>query len=204
MRNEFFAVAVIAAAAALYYLVTEYKTLRVSSSVDSHPYRVLRGYDNDRIASDMLAGINQKNIALIRYLVARYPTIEYGKQGYLIAHRLRDRYSGNTLRENLPVDKNSTSFTEDKGAVIALCLREKITGHERLHDENIVHFVDMHELAHIASVGVGHDREFWTNFKFILSAATELGIYQPRDYEQFPITYCGLAVSYQPLYDDEI
>ena len=42
---------------------------------------------------------------------------------------------------------------------------------------------------------VGHTPEFWKNFKFILTAAVELGIYVKVDFAKSPEKYCGIVVS---------
>ena len=39
-------------------------------------------------------------------------------------------------------------------------------------------FVAIHELAHIASETIGHNDEFWNNFKFLLDNAVEIKIYK--------------------------
>ena len=66
-------------------------------------------------------------------------------------------------------------------------------------------FVSLHELAHIMTKSIGHDNdEFWSNFKFILTNATELGIYKNVDYRQEPEEYCGMMITDSPLNDSSI
>jgi hypothetical protein len=171
----------------------------VSSRVDNKTYKVLGGFENQQDAADRLALVNKKNIDLINYLINKYQ--EHGTLGYTLATRLKKRYKSDRLVENDPPDKDNTSFTEDKGEKIALCLREKITGKNRLHDQHIIEYVNLHELAHIASEGWGHEDEFWSNFAFLLKEAMNAGIHNPRDYSKNPVNYCGLDVNYSPFYN---
>jgi hypothetical protein len=62
-------------------------------------------------------------------------------------------------------------------------------------------FVIIHELAHIASKTVGHNTEFYDNFKFLLNEATELGVYKPVNYGHNPEEYCGINVTNNPYFE---
>lgn len=181
------------------FILCRREHFEVSSGVDSKIYPVLGGYIDMSAAADRLAKINNKNRRLIEYMSQKYTDTR--SHGYILARRLQLRYKGDRLEENDPVDKYNTSYTEDKGEKIALCLREKVTGKNNLHDHSILEFVDLHELAHIASEGYGHDREFWENFQFILNDAKLAGVHHPVNYGKFPVNYCGLDVSYNPYYD---
>ena len=48
---------------------------------------------------------------------------------------------------------------------------------------------------------VGHTKEFWQNFKFLLKDAAKMGIYKPVDYKKKPKSYCGLNITDNPYYD---
>jgi hypothetical protein len=114
-------------------------------------------------------------------------------------------YNPDAIVENNPSSDVNTSYVEDKGKVFALCLREKVSGKNAIHNKNILEFVTMHEMAHMASDTVGHeDPEFWINFKKLMIAAVELGIHTPIDYSKYPINYCSLVVNYSPYYDEGI
>lgn len=172
----------------------------VASKVDNKSYSVLTKFKDQDRAANQLAKINIKNLALIEHLTRKYQHAG-GTLGNVIAARLKHRYRPDRLRENDPSDKWNTSFTEDKGEVLALCLREKITGKNMMHDNDILEFVDFHELAHIASEEYGHGDEFWGNFKFLLIEAHKAKLHTPRNYSELPVNYCGLDVSYNPYFD---
>ena len=57
---------------------------------------------------------------------------------------------------------------------------------DKLIDENTLAFVAIHELGHVMTESVGHTKEFWQNFKFLLKDAVKLGIYKPVDYKKNP------------------
>lgn len=101
--------------------------------------------------------------------------------------------------EEAPNEDDSTSYTINKGDLMAICLRHKKDDHP-FHDFNTLLFVIIHEMSHIASVTEGHNEEFIKNFKFLLKEAKELGYYDPVDYRSNPITYCGLKVTNNPYY----
>ena len=62
-------------------------------------------------------------------------------------------------------------------------------------------FVVLHELAHIMTKSIGHTKEFWNNFKFLLQNAADIGVYTPIDYKRKPKEYCGMKITDNPYYD---
>lgn len=99
-----------------------------------------------------------------------------------------------------------TSYTQDKKTLI-FCLRKKTknkNGEHELHDINTLMFVNIHELTHMMNDLWGHQSDFWILFKFMLENAIECGIYKPVDYSKYPIDYCGLLISYNPLVDPRL
>jgi hypothetical protein len=83
--------------------------------------------------------------------------------------------------------------------MMGICLRHK-KGEHPFHDYNTLLFVVIHEMAHIASVSEGHNSEFITNFKWLLQKAKEFGYYDPVNYQDNPITYCGVKVTNNPYF----
>jgi hypothetical protein len=72
---------------------------------------------------------------------------------------------------------------------------------EPMHD---LLFVFFHELSHLATEEWGHPKKFWSIFKFILSEIEQSGFYKSTDYFRHPMTYCGMRVAYNPLYDHSL
>lgn len=118
-------------------------------------------------------------------------------------NQLIERYNRDSIYEISPRNKaNLTSYTENKGDQLVLCLREKTPrgGDNQLHDKNTMIFVTVHELTHIMNDEWGHEEDFWNLFRTMLENATEIGIYYPVDYKHHPINYCGLTLNYSPLF----
>jgi len=122
-------------------------------------------------------------------------------------NQLIKNYNPDKIYEISPLNAAGvTSYTEDKRTLI-LCLRKKQKnrdGDNELHDINTITFVVVHELSHMMNNLWGHKTNFWALFKFMLMNAVECGIYRPIDYTRYPIVYCGLKLTYNPLFDPNL
>jgi predicted metal-dependent hydrolase len=96
------------------------------------------------------------------------------------------------IYENDPTS-NLTSFSVNKGEEIAFCLKSKKTGN--LHQINLIMYVALHEMAHIACPEIGHGDLFKKIFKFLTEIAIEIGIYTLDNYDSNPVEYCGMMLS---------
>ena len=96
------------------------------------------------------------------------------------------------IYENDPTSK-LTSFSVNKGEEIAFCLRSKKSN--KLHQLNLIMYVALHEMAHIACPEIGHGDLFKKIFKFLTEVSIELNLYKLDDYENNPIEYCGMMLS---------
>lgn len=114
------------------------------------------------------------------------------------------RYRPNYLEENQPTSPKDTSWEEGKGERIALCLREQRSGQYNLLDVELIKFVAIHELTHIAANTLDHPYYFWKVFKFLLVEAHNLLGYNLVDYEKNPVDYCSMQVTYNPVYDNTL
>jgi hypothetical protein len=112
--------------------------------------------------------------------------------------RLIARFNPDVFEEN-DLDSNSTSYSENKGDRIVVCLRDKTQAPYPLIEENTVIFVLIHEMAHLMTESMGHTPEFWTNFRKLLHDCVKLGVYTPVNYAQNPVKYCGMTISDTPL-----
>jgi hypothetical protein len=111
------------------------------------------------------------------------------------------RYRPNYLEENQPTSSKDTSWEEGKGERIALCLREQKSGEYKFIDTELIKFVSIHELTHIAANTLEHPYYFWKVFKFLLLEANQLVGYELIDYKKYPTNYCEMEVTYNPAYD---
>jgi predicted metal-dependent hydrolase len=62
-------------------------------------------------------------------------------------------------------------------------------------------YVALHELSHVMSVSIGHNDEFWTNFKFLIIEAEKINIYKPVDYKKNNERFCGTNITDNPYFD---
>jgi hypothetical protein len=128
------------------------------------------------------------------------------KKLYLLGaiRRVKSNYRPLNVRENVPsVFNKDTSYTINKGDVFSLCLRF-VSDKDNFHDFNTIMFVALHELSHLFSETYGHNKEFWTNFKFILQQAIGINVYTPLNYKYNKTPYCGIMITYNPFYDTQL
>jgi len=174
------------------------------NNIDGRCYRIVSKYDADTHseASQTLAHLNTFALKLIRHLRNKYLWQKQGSREQRdMVEFLMFNYNPDNIIENSPNTNVNTSYVEDKGKVFAICIREKQSGKNIIHDRHILEFVVLHEMSHLANKTIGHGPEFWKTFKFMLQEAYELGIHTPVDYSKHPINYCSLPVNYNPYFD---
>jgi len=155
-------------------------------------------YKNDKEAFLLLDSVNNFSIELLRHLKNKYGN-DNTKAGIAVRFLLNN-YNQDNINENIPFNTINTSFVENKGSQISICLREKKTGKNLLHDIEDLKFVVIHELAHLMIKPYDHNDEFWEHFKLLLNESIFIG-YKPKDYSKNPMVYCGVYVDYSPYYD---
>ena len=193
-RNYIKYILIIAFASICAYLFVNsdfYNLKCVISTVDGNKYCV-RERKRINEAADILATVMNKCEKLIKYLVDKYPDDERVK-------RLHKKFDKTKCVETLPTSE-LTAYSENKGEKVAFCLNKKKNG-TKLIDINTLTFVALHEMSHIMSISIGHNEEFWENFKFLLDNAVDIKIYIPIDYKKKPEQYCGMAITDNPYYD---
>jgi hypothetical protein len=111
--------------------------------------------------------------------------------------RLIGNFNPDAFSETTP-DAQYTSYSVNKGEKIVFCLRDKKDG-EELVKENIMTFVAIHELGHLMTESIGHEPDFWNNFKLLLRIAVDNGLYKNIDFNSTPKDYCGVKITDTPL-----
>lgn len=151
---------------------------------------VLESMDNSTGAREMLTNITNKALRLVEYVKNKYPD-DSGMQALVSRYRPTEMYEGK------PGDANST-YTENKGEKIVICLRSNVT--KQIHEENLVMFPLIHELAHLADINYdpGHGPNFRKYFKMLLEDSATIGIYTPIDFPNDPREFCGLNIQTLP------
>jgi predicted metal-dependent hydrolase len=163
----------------------------IVSDEDGNTYCV-RESPKLELVADLLARTTEKLKQLVAYLKEEYPNREN-------VRRLARKFNPKKISETLPTSKY-TAYSENKGEKLAFCTTTTKEG-SKLIDENTLAFVAIHELAHVMSESIGHNKEFWENFKFLLKNAVKIEIYKPIDYKNKPKNYCGMKITDNPYYD---
>jgi len=175
------------------YSENELWTLKcIVSKVDGMKYCVRERHKKQE-AVDLIAVIIQKCKKLVNYVHKKYPDNPDVK-------RLYKNFDPKTVSETLPTSE-LTAYSENKGEKIAFCLNTDKLNDNVLIDENTLTFVAIHELSHIMTPSIGHNQDFWKNFKFLLENSQQINIYNPIDYKRNPTQYCGMQINDNPLYD---
>ena len=87
-----------------------------------------------------------------------------------------------------------SSSTINKGDNIILCLRDR-SMQNKIHDQNTIMYVAVHETAHVACPEIGHTELFEQINQFLLETATKLNMYRYVDYKKNPTYYCGGVIN---------
>lgn len=185
------------------YLLSRFKpgqltgeVVYVTSEIDGNSYLVQNKVDKVESAN-ILARLNQRLTKLVDFL--REHKSEFPENTKAI-DLLISRFNGRNITEgNLSYDY--TTYTLNKGQEINFCLRTR-DEQDKLHDINLLTFVAIHELAHIASIQNDPKHvteEFNINFKFLLKRGIDIGIYNYVDYSTSPVNYCGTVVNASPI-----
>lgn len=173
----------------------------VESDKDKHYYLLRTGkaktkeYLKD--SADTLSEINERVMKLITHLKSDFsgdPTKKY------FIDKLSKNYDSSVLSE-AAIDKRYTTFTVDKKDM-HICLRTR-DAKSQLYDINLLMYVVLHELAHMCNYDYngtpinGHGQEFIEKFKFLVTEAMKIGVYDYVDYTRTPREYCGIVLGSQ-------
>lgn len=186
----------------VYTRVTKNEMVYVKSDLDGESYLVRNTKDKKR-AANLLASIKADIMQVSEYMSSKLQSKE--KEDV-------ERYQPyaeyiNQLKRNLKnvVIKESgfntvyTSYTVNKGESIVFCVRSKeitkLLNSSTIHDKNLVMYVALHEIAHVACPEYGHTPLFKKIFKFITETAMKLGMYQKMDFDSNPVEYCGMMIT---------
>lgn len=168
--------------------IGRYEVTYVKSKVDNRSYLV-RDLPDKQAAADMLASIRKNIFYLSDYLYKNIDSYPEYKQNI---EQLHDRIQNVVINESTE-DGAYTSYSVNKGEQIVFCLRSRENG--KLHDLNLVMYVALHEMAHVANPILGHGPEFKHIFAFLTNTAIQLGIYKKINFEFDPTEYCGLTIT---------
>lgn len=173
------------------YMSGPRNNVAVRSSLDNKIYHVQNLPDKQE-ACNLLAKIRQN---LEQVIDTFKNDNNYSDAAF---QRLVKKFNPESFQEN-DINADSTSYSENKGEKIVVCLRDKTKYPYTLVDENTIMFVMIHECAHLMTESTGHTPEFWNNFRKLLQECIKCGIYQSANYTKNPVEYCGMTISDTPL-----
>ena len=174
------------------YTESDYFNLKcIISDVNGEKYCV-RERKNMKKASNLIAKTSDKMKSLVNILEKKYKNNE-------VVDRLVKNFNPKKIVEILPTSEY-TAYSENKGKKIAFCLNVKKHDDTNLIDENTLMFVALHEMSHVATKSIGHKKDFWDNFKFLIKEAGEAGLYIIEDYSKNNKEYCSMQIKDNPYF----
>jgi hypothetical protein len=171
------------------------------SDVDNELYLV-RDREDKKQAANLLANIKNNIFVLTDYMYEKIQnkenlTQEY-KENIPYIKQLKKNIKNVVIRES---SQNSvyTSYTVNKGDSIVFCIRSKSINkylkNSNLHNLNLVMYVALHEISHVACPEYNHTPLFKRIFNFIATEAVNIGIYRKIEFETNPKEYCGMTIT---------
>lgn len=174
----------------------------VRSDLDGENYLVRNTRDKKK-AANLLASIKKDILLVSKYLTEKAKsTIEKDQEIYgpykpyieQLERNLKD-----VVIEESAHNTVYTSYTVNKGESIVFCIRSKSIAKylksNNIHDKNLVMYVALHEIAHVACPEYGHTPLFKKIFRFIMQTAVLMGLYTKVDFDNNPVEYCGMNIT---------
>lgn len=171
----------------IYKWIYNVPSIYVKSSIDGRYYLVRDDTDKHIIANN-LATIRKNVKSLTKYMIAN-PNPKYAK--YI--ENLHKIIGNVAISENVN-ETQYTSYSVNKGDKLVFCMKSKDNA-GKIHDTNLMMYVVLHEISHIACPEYGHGSKFKEIFKYITENAINLGMYVPVDFKAHPTEYCGMTIS---------
>lgn len=175
-----------------YFKLSHPNMTYVKSDIDDQFYLVRNDPDKQE-AANTLAKLRNNFIDLSEKL---YQDIDLPQNAefkeYII--RLHNRAKNIIILESTK-DSIYTSYSINKGEQIVFCLRKR-TFPSGLHDVNLMMYVVLHEISHVACpIYDNHGPLFRKIFNFITLNAIKYGMYKKIDFRNRPENYCGLMIT---------
>lgn len=159
----------------------------LKSTNDNRKYRLLDLPGKEK-CMEILVQLNKNVIQLLSYVK------DEDREGI---KDLLDNYRPDSLCENLE-NRSLQAYSLNKGEEICLCLREPDDELKIIDDMNTLMFVLVHELGHLMTDDIGHTNKFWNNMAYLLKKSSEINLYNPINYKNSPVMYCGVKIDETP------
>ncbi len=172
------------------------------SDVDNQLYMVRNCKDKQK-ACNLLAKLKQHIYQISDHIYLKCTQGETAKTKRYIefkpyAEQLHEKIQDIIIKES-PENSVYTSYSVNKGEQIVFCIRSKTiasaVSSNNIHDINLIMYVALHEISHVACPEYDHTPLFKRIFHFICEEAIDLGMYQKIDFKSSPREYCGMTIS---------
>lgn len=174
----------------VYYRSINKEVIYVKSYIDGKNYLV-RDLKDKQSAANMISRIRQNILTLSDHLYQNKDTKYVDFKEYI--ETLSDRIPKTLVNESSPYSIY-TSYSVNKGEQLVFCLRSK-NQKNKIHDLNLLMYVALHEISHIACPETGHTKLFKEIFAFFTNVAIDNNLYEKIPFNVSPTEYCGLTIS---------
>lgn len=176
----------------IYILIYKYNIhdmTYVTSNIDHFTYLV-RDLPDKQHAANILATLKHNILSITDYL---YKNIEQYKENKSYINQLHNNIKNTIITEG---NDNGvyTSYSVNKGEQLVFCIRSRMNNGE-LHDVNLLMYVVLHEMSHIACPEYGHTELFKKIFSFLTNIAINLKLYRKIDFTNDHTEYCGMLIN---------
>lgn len=186
----------------MFYKVGDRDMVYIKSDIDDQSYMVRNEKDKKK-AANFLAKLKANIYAITEYMNAK---LEDTKTVNLSRYKIFKPYILQLKKKikNVVIKESAgnslyTSYTVNKGEQIVFCIRSKTISSflksNNIHDFNLVMYVMLHEISHVACPEYDHTDLFKQIFRFICEEAIEMGIYNKIDFAAEPREYCGMGIN---------
>lgn len=186
----------------MYYNIGQRDMIYVKSDIDNASYMV-RNQKDKKLAANFLAKLRGNIYAIVDYTTKKIENPQIAElpkykefRPYII--QLKEKIKDVIVRESA-ANSVYTSYTVNKGEQIIFCIRSKsitnLLKSNDIHDFNLVMYVMLHEISHVACPEYDHTPLFKRIFRFLCEEAIEMGIYKKIDFASSPQEYCGMGIN---------
>lgn len=151
--------------------------------------------DKDK-ATDVLIDLRKNLFELLDFIDKNNSDSPEYKKFKKYIPLMKSRLSTVKIKET-PASSSHTSYSVNKGEELVFCIRSKKDN--KLHDNNELLYVAIHELAHIGCPEIGHTKLFFELNVFLLKEAVKFNIYKYKNYNEKSIEYCGISLNHTIL-----
>ena len=187
--SEFIIILTLIISVVIFMKIQHNDLIYIKSTINDKKYLVRDNEDSDKAAN--LLAVLDNNIQTLRTHLYDNKKTKYKKyEKYIDQLNRKIKYC--VISESIP-GSSYTSYSVNKGEEIVFCLRSK--KNDKLHIINLLMYVALHELSHVACPEWGHTPLFKDIFSFITEVAISINLYEKIHFDENPEEYCGLSIT---------